>query len=158
MAGLANRRSLTTSISAALEVVGPSNIIAVYMMDLDGFKQVNDEFGHDVGDELLVAVASRLKNNLRNSDVVARLGGDEFLVMSNGLSTDQQAQELGDKLLAAFAEPFVLSSQRCQVGMTIGYSRAPHDGHSSAQLLKRADAAMYQGKSTGKNCLRRTVD
>ncbi len=78
MTGLANRRSLTTSISAALAVVGPTNILAVYMMDLDGFKQVNDEFGHDVGDELLVAVASRLKNNLRNSDVVARLGGDEF--------------------------------------------------------------------------------
>ena len=157
LTGLANRRSLTTSISAALEATGPTNILAVYMMDLDGFKQVNDKFGHDVGDELLVAVASRLKNNLRNSDVVARLGGDEFLVMSNGLSTDSQAQELGEKLLAAFAAPFSLSSQDCLVGMTIGYALAPHDGQSSAQLLKRADAAMYQGKSTGKNCLRRTV-
>jgi diguanylate cyclase len=157
LTGLANRRSLTTSISAALEVAGPTNILAVYMMDLDGFKQVNDKFGHDVGDELLVAVATRLKSNLRNSDVVARLGGDEFLVMSNGLNTDQQAQELGEKLLTAFAEPFVLSSHSCQVGMTVGYALAPHDGQSSAQLLKRADAAMYQGKSTGKNCLRRTV-
>ena len=157
LTGLANRRSLTTSISAALEIAAPSNILAVYMMDLDGFKQVNDKFGHDVGDELLVAVASRLKNNLRNSDVVARLGGDEFLVMSNGLSTDSQAQELGEKLLAAFAAPFSLSSQDCHVGMTIGYALAPHDGQNSAQLLKRADAAMYQGKSTGKNCLRRTV-
>ena len=68
---LANRRSLTTSISAALEQASPNNILAVFMMDLDGFKQVNDKFGHDVGDELLVAVASRLKSNLRNSDVVA---------------------------------------------------------------------------------------
>ena len=157
LTGVANRRSLTTSISAALETVGPTNIVAVYMMDLDGFKQVNDKFGHDVGDELLIAVASRLKNNLRNSDVVARLGGDEFLVMSNGLSTDQQALELGEKLLAAFGAPFTLSTQSCRVGMTIGYALAPHDGHSSAQLLKRADAAMYQGKSTGKNCLLRTV-
>jgi diguanylate cyclase len=157
LTGLANRRSLTTSISAALEATGPNSILAVYMMDLDGFKQVNDTFGHDVGDELLVAVATRLKNNLRSSDVVARLGGDEFLVMSNGLSTDSQAQELGEKLLAAFAEPFALSTQRCQVGMTIGYALAPHDGQSSAQLLKRADAAMYEGKSTGKNCLRRTA-
>jgi diguanylate cyclase len=157
LTGLANRRSLTTSISAALEATGPNSILAVYMMDLDGFKQVNDTFGHDVGDELLVAVATRLKNNLRSSDVVARLGGDEFLVMSNGLSTDSQAQELGEKLLAAFAEPFALSTQRCQVGMTIGYALAPHDGQSSAQLLKRADAAMYEGKSAGKNCLRRTA-
>ena len=157
LTGLANRRSLTTSISAALEASAPTNILAVYMMDLDGFKQVNDRFGHDVGDELLVAVANRLKSNLRNSDVVARLGGDEFLVMSNGLSTDNQAQEIGEKLLAAFVEPFVLSTKSCQVGMTIGYALAPHDGQTSAQLLKRADAAMYEGKSSGKNCLRRTV-
>ena len=157
LTGVANRRSLTTSISAALELVGPTNIVAVYMMDLDGFKQVNDKFGHDVGDELLVAVATRLKSNLRNSDVVARLGGDEFLVMSSGLSTDQQAQELGEKLLGAFTDPFELSSHRCQVGITIGYALAPQDGQSSAQLLKRADAAMYEGKATGKNCLRRTV-
>lgn len=157
LTGLANRRSLNTSISAALELAGPANILAVYMMDLDGFKQVNDKLGHDVGDELLVAVASRLKSNLRNSDVVARLGGDEFLVMSNGLSNDLQAQELGEKLLAAFAEPFTLSAHRCHVGMTIGYALAPHDGLTSAQLLKRADAAMYEGKSTGKNCLRRTA-
>jgi diguanylate cyclase len=157
LTGLANRRSLTTSISAALEVAGPTNILAVYMMDLDGFKQVNDKHGHDVGDELLVAVATRLKTNLRNSDVVARLGGDEFLVMSNGLSNNHQAQELGEKLLAAFAEPFTLTTQTCQVGMTIGYALAPHDGQTSAHLLKRADAAMYEGKSTGKNCLRRTV-
>ena len=157
LTGLANRRSLNTSISAALELAGSANILAVYMMDLDGFKQVNDKLGHDVGDELLVAVASRLKSNLRNSDVVARLGGDEFLVMSNGLSNDLQAQELGEKLLAAFAEPFTLSAHRCHVGMTIGYALAPHDGLTSAQLLKRADAAMYEGKSTGKNCLRRTA-
>ena len=157
LTGLANRRSLTTSISAALELAGPTNVLALYMMDLDGFKQVNDKFGHDVGDELLVAVANRLKSNLRNSDVVARLGGDEFLVMSNGLSNDLQAQELGEKLLVAFAEPFTLSTHRCQVGMTIGYALAPQDGLTSAQLLKRADAAMYEGKFTGKNCLRRTA-
>ena len=158
LTGLANRRSLNTSISAALESSGPANILAVYMMDLDGFKQVNDKFGHDAGDELLMAVATRLKTNVRSSDVVARLGGDEFLVMSNGLSTEKQAHELGEKLLAAFAELFALSSQSCLVGVTIGYALAQHHGQSSAQLLKRADAAMYQGKSTGKSCLRRAAE
>ena len=157
LTGLANRRSLTTSISAALASFGQTNILAVFMMDLDGFKQVNDKFGHDVGDELLVAVAYRLRGLLRNSDVVARLGGDEFLVMSNGLSNDQQAHEIGEMLLAAFAEPFVLSSKSCQVGITIGYALAPQNGQSSAQLLKRADAAMYEGKASGKNCLRRAA-
>ena len=158
LTGLANRRSLNNSISAALASAGPASILAVYMMDLDGFKQVNDRFGHDVGDELLVAVATRLKSNVRSSDVVARLGGDEFLVMSNGLSTAAQAHELGEKLLAAFTEPFALSAQSCQVGITIGYALAPQDGQSSAHLLKRADAAMYQGKSIGKNCLGRAAD
>ena len=157
LTGLANRRSLTTSISSVLESVAPNNILAVYMMDLDGFKQVNDKFGHDVGDELLVAVAARLKSNLRDSDVVARLGGDEFLVMSNGLGNDQQAHDIGEKLLAAFVEPFALSSKSCQVGITIGYALAPHDGRTSTELLKRADTAMYEGKSSGKNCLRRTA-
>lgn len=157
LTGLANPRSLTTSISAALEVAGPTNILAVYMMDLNGFKQVNDRFGHDVGDELLVAVASRLKNNLRNSDVVARFGGDEFLVMSKGLSTSRQAQELGEKLLTAFAEPMVMGTHVCPVGLTIGYALALQNGLTSAQLLKRADTAMYESKSSGKSCLRRTT-
>ena len=157
LTGLANRRSLNSSIASALEASTASNVLAVYMLDLDGFKQVNDQFGHDVGDELLIAVATRLKTNLRTRDVVARLGGDEFLVMSTGLSNQHQGQELGEKLLQAFVEPFVLSSQSCRVGMTIGYSLAPHDGQTSADLLKRADAAMYAGKSSGKNCLRRGV-
>ena len=157
LTGLANRRSLNASISVALEAAGQTSILAVYMMDLDGFKQVNDQFGHDVGDELLVAVAHRLKSILRSSDVVARLGGDEFLVMSNGLSNDQQAHEISEKLLAAFAEPFALSTKSCQVGVTIGYALAPQDGQSGTQLLKRADAAMYAGKAKGKNCLLRAA-
>ena len=157
LTGLANRRSLNTSISVALDAADQTHILAVYMMDLDGFKQVNDQFGHDVGDELLVAVAHRLKSTLRSSDVVARLGGDEFLVMSNGLSNDQQAHEIGEKLLAAFTAPFALSTQSCQVGVTVGYALAPQDGQTGAQLLKRADAAMYAGKAEGKNCLRRAT-
>ena len=107
--------------------------------------------------ELLVAVASRLKNNLRASEVAARLGGDEFSVMFKAWCTDQQAQELDEKLLTAFAQPMVLGTHICTVGVTIGYALAAQDGLTSAQLLKLAGTAMYESKSSGKSCLRRTT-
>ncbi len=155
LTGLPNRRSLHSAISAAIKDASRDKLLAVYMLDLDGFKQVNDQNGHDVGDELLIAVAQRLKDRLRSSDVISRLGGDEFLVMSRDLQNARQAQELGEKMLQAFDDAFVLSTQSCRVGMTIGYALAPSDSQDAAQLLKLADAAMYAGKQSGKNCLKR---
>lgn len=116
---------------------------------------MNDQFGHDVGDELLIAVAQRLKGHLRANDLVSRLGGDEFIVVSSGLHHIDEAQDLGQKLLAAFDHPFSLSTQICNVGLTIGYALAPHDGADGNSLLKRADAAMYAGKQDGKHCIHR---
>jgi diguanylate cyclase (GGDEF)-like protein len=156
LTGLPNRRGLLATLTAALPHSTPENLLAVCMLDLDGFKQVNDQFGHDVGDELLIAVAARLQANLRTSDVVSRLGGDEFIVMASGLHNDQQARELGNHLLDAFRQPFELAHQRrCSVGLTIGYVLVPLDGVDTAELLRRADAAMYAGKQGGKNSLRR---
>ncbi|RZU02399.1 diguanylate cyclase [Rivibacter subsaxonicus] len=155
LTGLPNRRGLNARLGAALPRCSPDHMLAVYMLDLDGFKQVNDRFGHDVGDELLVAVAQRLKAHLRSSDVVARVGGDEFVVMASGPHNERQAHDLGSKLLEAFEAPFDLSRQRCSVGLTIGYVLVPHDGTDAVDLLRRADAAMYLGKQSGKNCLRR---
>jgi diguanylate cyclase len=155
LTGLPNRRRLHSAITAAILDASPTKLLGVYMLDLDGFKLVNDQHGHDVGDELLIAVATRLKGSLRSSDVISRLGGDEFLVMSRDLNTEQQARELGEKMLRAFDEPFVLATQTCTVGLTIGYALAPLDSRDTAQLLKLADAAMYAGKQGGKNCLKR---
>jgi diguanylate cyclase (GGDEF)-like protein len=132
-------------------------MLAVYVMDLDGFKPVNDQHGHDVGDELLIAVTRRLQGHVRQSDLVARLGGDEFVVMAGQLHSLQQAQELGNKLLDAFRAPFSLQNVRVEVGLTIGYAIAPHDGNDAIGLLKLADAAMYSGKQGGKFCLRRNT-
>jgi diguanylate cyclase len=154
LTGLSNRRGLSMQLGAAVPASGPDNILAVYMLDLDGFKLVNDKFGHDVGDELLVAVAKRLRATVRVADVVARLGGDEFVVMATGLQTHGQAKDLGLELLGAFHAPFDLAEQRCSVGVTIGYALSPSDSRDGAALLKRADAAMYDGKQAGKNCLR----
>ena len=156
LTGLPNRRGLSAALTAALPHCTIDNLVAIFVLDLDGFKPVNDRHGHDVGDELLIAVADRLQQLMRHNDVVARMGGDEFVVMAGGLLRDEQAQELGQELLDAFREPFQLRKQRCLVGMTIGYALAPHDGSDALTLIKRADAAMYQGKQEGKHCLRRT--
>jgi diguanylate cyclase len=155
LTGLLNRRGLQATLLAALPNATAQNILAVYMLDLDQFKPVNDQHGHDVGDELLVVAASRLRATMRAGDVVARLGGDEFVVMASGLHSEKQARELGHKLLEAFRLPFSLTQHTCHVGITIGYALAPADGNDALGLLKNADAAMYIGKQNGKNCVRR---
>ena len=154
LTGLPNRRGLDARLAAEMASTSPDRLLAVYMIDLDGFKQVNDQHGHELGDELLIAVGQRLGAQLRSSDVVARLGGDEFVVTAGGLADERQARELGLKLVEAFREPFVLSGQRaCQVGLTIGYVLVPVDGTDPVSLLRRADAAMYAGKQGGKGCV-----
>lgn len=157
LTGLPNRRGLNMALASALAHCGPDKLLAVYVMDLDGFKPINDQHGHDVGDELLVAATRRLQTQVRQSDVVARLGGDEFVVMTGQLSTAHQAHELGLKLLDAFRAPFSLGDLQVQVGLTIGYAIAPTDSHDAVGLLKLADAAMYSGKQGGKFCLRRNT-
>lgn len=155
LTGLLNRRGLQATLLAALPKATPQHILAVYFLDLDQFKPVNDQYGHDVGDELLVVAASRLRATVRAGDAVARLGGDEFVVMANGLHSEKQARELGHKLLDAFRLPFSLTQHTCTVGITIGYALAPTDSNDALGLLKNADAAMYIGKQNGKNCVRR---
>ena len=127
----------------------------MYLLDLDGFKPINDRWGHDIGDALLVAVGQRLKSHLRGGDVVARLGGDEFVVLAGNLSDEASALALGQKLLTTFDAPFDAAGQSCEVGLTIGYALAPQDGISADELIKRADAAMYAGKQAGRRCVQR---
>ena len=155
LTGLPNRRGLSAALEQAVPLAHADNAVAVYLLDLDGFKAVNDRLGHDAGDDLLVQVAARVRGVLRASDVVARLGGDEFVVMSPGVSGEDAAMMLGQKLLAAVRQPFVVADQICGVGLTVGYAIAPHDGTDPRDLLRRADAAMYAGKQGGRNCVRR---
>jgi diguanylate cyclase (GGDEF)-like protein len=157
LTGLTNRRGLTTELKVALLRSSPQRLVALYLLDLDGFKPVNDQHGHDVGDELLIAVARRLQAAVRGGDVVARLGGDEFVIMSSGLTQPAQADALAHKLLEAINAPFQLGPHTCHVSMTIGYALAPLDGTDAAALLKQADSAMYAGKQAGKGCARRSM-
>ena len=156
LTGLPNRRGLNAALGAALDrATHHGGVVAVYMLDLDGFKPVNDRHGHDVGDELLIAVAQRLRQSLRRGDTVARLGGDEFVVMSEHLHDEGDAQALGQQLLKAVDTPFEIAAHSWRVGLTIGYALSPADASDAVTLLKYADAAMYLGKSSGKGCLRR---
>jgi diguanylate cyclase (GGDEF)-like protein len=149
LTSLPNRRGLQRVLTTAVQGSGPDRLVAVYLLDLDGFKPVNDRLGHDAGDDLLVQVGRRLRGSVRASDVVARLGGDEFVVVSTGLAAEAGAKALGAKLRAAFDAPFVVHGQTCAVGASIGYALAPHDGREPGDLLRRADAAMYAGKQAG---------
>lgn len=155
LTGLANRRGLHLAMATALASANQRHMVAVYMIDLDGFKAINDEFGHDVGDALLVAVAQRLEGQVRRNDVVARLGGDEFVVMVRDSGGIDKAHMRGVQLLEAFHAAVQVKNHPIQVGMTIGYALAPLDGNDADSLLRRADEALYEGKQDGKFCVRR---
>lgn len=146
LTGLANRRALTGALDDALARRAPDQWVAVMLLDLDGFKPINDRFGHAVGDALLIAVGHRLQAKLHRHDLVARLGGDEFIVMCAGLARPEQAAEVAQRLRDAFVPPFVIDRHECRVGVSLGMAIAPRDGTDAAELIRRADLAMYSGK------------
>ena len=124
---------------------------ALLLLDLDGFKAINDTYGHEIGDALLQAVGRRLRNCVRESDTVARMGGDEFIILLPRLGEPNDAARVADKVIDALAEPFLLTGRECRVGASIGLGIAPDDGDDMETLLSHADAAMYQSKARGKN-------
>ncbi|MCV2362350.1 EAL domain-containing protein [Paucibacter sp. DJ1R-11] len=127
-------------------------LLAVVFLDLDGFKAVNDSHGHEVGDQLLIAVAEAMKLTLREGDALARLGGDEFVAVLSDLATVAEAQPLLQQLLAASALPLIVAGQTLQVSASLGVTFFPQDEEMDAdQLLRQADQAMYQAKLAGKN-------
>ncbi|MET0352174.1 MAG: diguanylate cyclase, partial [Rhizobacter sp.] len=155
LTGLLNRRGLQLGLQPLIDQSAPGRLAAVYLLDLDGFKPVNDQHGHDAGDELLIQMGERLKGVMRANDLVARLGGDEFVVVATQLGGETEAEVVGHKLLACSDVPFQLTHTTCSVGITVGYALATGDHADAAELLRRADAAMYGGKQAGKRRVRR---
>lgn len=152
LTSLPNRRSVNVYLESTYEMarIG-SKQFAVFFMDLDGFKRVNDAYGHDVGDALLIEVANMFKKVLRQSDFLARQGGDEFvLVVSNYLHRLELTQ-LAQRLIHLFAQPVVVRGIPLEIGVSIGIAEYPHHGKNVKQLLHVADKAMYDSKKNGKN-------
>lgn len=149
LTGMANRRGFDHALQTAAAGEQP---YAVYFLDMNGFKAVNDTFGHDAGDELLVRSAERLASSIRPSDLVARLGGDEFAIVVQGAIGEVAARGLAGKLAQAIATPFALETTGCEVrvGVAVGYALSEVIGNDPAELLRRADKAMYRDKVQGK--------
>ncbi|HVT20863.1 MAG TPA: EAL domain-containing protein [Mycobacteriales bacterium] len=150
LTGLANRLSLADRIELAVDGLAASSPgIALLMLDLDGFKAVNDTYGHAIGDELLTMVARRLRGSLRPSDLVARLGGDEFAVLLERVD-HHQALAAAQRLLIAVNAPFAFSRGTISLSASIGLCHAS-DARGTLDLMRDADVAMYRAKADGKN-------
>jgi diguanylate cyclase (GGDEF)-like protein/PAS domain S-box-containing protein len=125
--------------------------LGVAFMDLDGFKEVNDNYGHNVGDELLITVSQRMKAALREGDTLARIGGDEFIAVMVDLDNIEESSPILERLLQAASDPVTIGNDVMQVSASIGVTLYPQDGSDADQLMRHADQAMYGAKQAGKN-------
>lgn len=152
LTGLLNRHAFTQQSEAALEQArAESRRVAVLYMDLDGFKQVNDQHGHGVGDDLLRAVSGRLSSRLRDGDTLFRLGGDEFVVLMEQIDAPQEADTLATRLVQSCHMPFDVSGRALKVTLSVGICVFPDDADDLSALIERADQALYMAKDRGRN-------
>ncbi|MBI2308343.1 MAG: PAS-domain containing protein [Rhodocyclales bacterium] len=152
---LPNRISLNDQIEAALRrAQEKGESFALLFLDLDGFKTVNDSLGHDTGDELLIQVARRLREAVRETDTVARLGGDEFVLLLRDIENETVPLRIADEIIGRVAQPFTLSSCETRIGTSIGIALHPGHGANREALLKASDEAMYEAKAAGRGTWR----
>ncbi|WP_199102801.1 diguanylate cyclase domain-containing protein [Aquitalea sp. ASV11] len=148
LTGLANRALFFQRLEQLLEQSQRNaSQFAVLFVDLDHFKQINDQHGHAIGDQVLQIVARRLLHAVRGNDMVARMGGDEYLILLQGSFTTDSLSELLSKLSLSIGEPMVVEGKKLEVGASIGYSLYPRDGTTAEQLVNQADHAMYHVKA-----------
>ncbi|XZG68756.1 putative bifunctional diguanylate cyclase/phosphodiesterase [Chitinibacteraceae bacterium HSL-7] len=152
LTGLSNSRVLHQSLAEAVDEASQlDEQIALVFVDLDRFKQINDSFGHDVGDQALKTMASRLRQCVKATDLVARVGGDEFALVLRQVKSTADVSQIVQRLLECLREPVDISGHTLVVTASLGVAMYPRDGSLAAQLLKYADAAMYRAKELGKN-------
>lgn len=154
LTGLANRRHFQAALDAAVSKLAGGRTFALFLVDLDRFKAVNDIYGHPIGDKLLVQVADRLRSRIRRIDLVARLGGDEFAILlptpGTRSTSVSEMSTIAGRLCHALNEPFTIGNIKVSIGGTIGIALAPENGDSSAALFKAADLALYSSKTAGR--------
>ncbi len=154
LTGLPNRVALYQQIDASIAQAGREGGFAVFALDLDDFRPVNDTLGHAVGDELLVAVANRLSACVREIDCVARLSADAFIIVQRGTEHPEDAAVLARRIVEVLSAPYALSSHAVSVGVTIGITLAPGDGTSCQKLLKNAEVALDRAKGEARGAFR----
>lgn len=152
LTGLANRSLLNDRLQQAiLNAAGHGSRLAVVFVDLDRFKYINDSLGHHVGDELLRAMAERLRASVRDTDTVARLGGDEFVLLINGHGDPESIAVVLERMLSEISQPWTISQGDFNITCSMGVALYPDDGATAQALLKHADSAMYRAKEKGRN-------
>lgn len=150
LTALPNRLALREYFDGIATLVSPQSMMAVHYVDLDGFKPVNDRFGHHVGDALLAMVGERLSGAVRSGDIVARLGGDEFAVIQFGLRHDAEAQQLALRITTALSEPFIIGHETIMISASVGTITTSDGTAGLDQLLSEADARLYAMKQSRK--------
>ncbi|MCW8888705.1 MAG: GGDEF domain-containing protein [Gammaproteobacteria bacterium] len=152
LTGLPNRTLFNAQLVQAIKQSHrKTNFTALFFMDLDGFKQINDQHGHDIGDKVLIEICLRINDTIREEDVFARIGGDEFTLILSNLENRQMALPIADKIIRAVNQPIQLEGKQLHLGISIGISFYPVDGESMDTLITKADDAMYRAKRGGKN-------
>lgn len=152
LTGLPNRTMFATVLEHSLhQAKRQSTQSHLMMLDLDGFKKVNDKYGHSAGDYVLIEVGKRIQSIIRDSDFVARLGGDEFGIILMNIIKDEDAKIIASKLIASINKNIIYKSNILSVGASIGIAKYPKDAKNEGELQDKADAAMYEAKKLGKN-------
>lgn len=152
LTGLPNRVLLLDRLRQTLARRGRHReFVAVLFMDLDGFKPINDTYGHECGDEVLKVTAARLQRAMRGGDTASRIGGDEFVLVLAELKNGLHAGLTANRLIKSVTQPIGYNGLSVQVSASMGISVAPTDGHEAEELLRKADEAMYLAKKSGKN-------
>jgi diguanylate cyclase (GGDEF)-like protein len=147
---LPNRTLLNERLEHALGRIKRGNIVAIHLLDLDLFKNVNDTLGHAAGDQLLKAIADRLRGLARDTDTVARMGGDEFAIVQVAIQQPSDAAAFAQRMITAISEPYDIGGDQVIVGTSVGIAIGPSDGVDQDQLLRNADLALYRAKGEGR--------
>lgn len=151
LTGLPNRSYFEENLMECMSKSAPKEILAVFYMDFDNFKQINDNLGHEVGDQVLIAIAHRLGHNIRKSDLAARFGGDEFVILARGFKTKAAVGKFAQKIIKTFRTPIGIKNQKIKASVSMGVALYPNHSKKPSALLRYADIGLYESKKSGGN-------